>query len=53
MIEHVDEIDDQGKIDRWVGWIAAKAHSLGVIDRDDDALSEMRALARRDLEGDG
>ena len=52
MIEQVDEIDDQGKIDRWVGWIAAKAHSLGIIDREDDELSDIRALARHDLAGD-
>ena len=49
MIEQIDEIDDQGKIDRWVGWIAAKAHSLGVIDSGNDALDELRLLARSDL----
>ncbi len=49
MIEQVGGIADQGKIDRWVGWICAKAHSLGVIDRDDDALTELRLLAANDL----
>jgi len=44
---------DQGKIDRWVGWIGAKVHSLGLIDKGDDRLSEARALVAGDLlEGD-
>jgi hypothetical protein len=51
MIEQLRRMADQGKIDRWVGWICAKAHSLGVIDRDDDALSELRLLAANDLSG--
>lgn len=51
MIEQVGRMADQAKIDRWVGWICAKAHSLGVIDRGDDALSELRLLAANDLSG--
>ena len=49
MVEQIGHMNDQGRIDRWVGWICAKAHSLGVIDRGDDQLSETRALARSDL----
>jgi len=49
MIEEVRRMGDQAKIDRWVGWICAKAHSLGIIDRGDDQLSELRALARQDV----
>lgn len=49
MIAQVGLMADQGKIDRWVGWISAKAHSLGVIDRDDDVLGELRLLCRTDL----
>jgi len=52
MIEQVGGMEEQRKIDRWIGWICAKAHSLGIIDRDDYELSEIRALARRDLAGD-
>ena len=49
MIEQVGRMADQRKIDRWAGWVCAKAHSLGIIDRDDDALSELRLLASSDL----
>jgi hypothetical protein len=49
MLEQVSGIDDQGKIDRWMGWIAAKAHSLGVIDAGSDMLDDLRSLARIDL----
>jgi hypothetical protein len=49
MIEQVGHMGDQPKIDRWVGWIGAKAHSLGVIDGGDDTLAELRELIRRDL----
>jgi hypothetical protein len=49
MIEQVQSMDDQGKIGRWVGWIGAKAHSLGVIDKGDDRLTEGRSLVSEDL----
>ena len=49
MIDQVTSMKDQGKIDRWVGWIGAKAHSLGLIDRADDGLTEGRSLIAADL----
>ncbi|MCJ7752153.1 MAG: hypothetical protein MUQ65_13865 [Armatimonadetes bacterium] len=49
MIEQIRSMDNQGKIDRWVGWIGAKAHSLGIIDRGDNLLTEGRALVAKDL----
>jgi hypothetical protein len=49
MIEQIQSFEDQGKTDRWLGWIGAKAHSLGVIDAGDDQLTEARALVRADL----
>lgn len=52
MIDQIGSMQDQGKIDRWVGWICAKAHSLGLIDSGDEELSETRALARKDLTGE-
>jgi hypothetical protein len=52
MIGQISQMTDQGRIDRWAGWICAKAHSLGVIDSGDDKLSEIRALAREDLARD-
>lgn len=52
MIDQVASMEDQGKIDRWVGWIGAKAHSLGLIDSGDNRLTEGRALIAKDLVGE-
>ena len=49
MMEQVSLFDDQGKVDRWIGWIGAKAHSLGLIDRGDNEVSEGAALIVEDL----
>ena len=49
MIEQISRMTDQGKIDRWSGWVCAKAHSLGVMDKEDDELSGIRGLAKSDL----
>ena len=51
MIGQVGSMEDQPKIDRWVGWIGAKAHSLGIVDSNDEQLSEIRSLVREDLAG--
>ncbi len=49
LIEQVSLLYDQGKVDRWIGWIGAKAHSLGLIDQGDNDLSEGRSLIVEDL----
>ena len=49
MMEQVSLFDDQGKVDRWIGWIGATAHSLGLIARGDNELSEGNALIVEDL----
>ena len=51
MIEQVPTFPEQGKIDRWVGWIGAKAHSLGLLDAGRQKLTEARRLVKSDLEG--
>lgn len=45
MIDQIQQVlDKQGKIDRWIGWVMAKAHSLGLIN-----LSEARKWAKQDV----
>ena len=48
MIEQVPSFTDQGKIDRWIGWIGAKAHSMGLIAAGDDQITEARELLNYD-----
>ena len=51
MIERIQEMDDQRKIDRWLGWILAKAHTLGVLAHNDKKVLEIRKLVKVDLAG--
>lgn len=44
MIEQIPILADQGKIDRWIGWIQSKVHSLGLT-----TLAEILDLTRADL----
>lgn len=44
MIEQIPTMTDQGRIDRWIGWIQSKVHSAGLA-----TLEEILNLTRADL----
>lgn len=49
MIDQIKHMVDQSEIDRHVGWILAKAHSLGILDQNNNENKEAKALIKIDM----